>query len=63
MPKCRIKVGGSSDELPAVEAGARRKFRLSGVHRGICPVSVEVKGKGDVAARFEFVKRYGRQDP
>jgi hypothetical protein len=54
-----VRIGDSSDSLPAVAKGEHRKFVLSGEHRGICPVIV-VPGAGDAVteARFEFVKRY-----
>jgi hypothetical protein len=59
MPACTVRIGDSSDSLPAVAKGEHRKFVLSGEHRGICPVIV-VPGAGDAVteARFEFVKRY-----
>ena len=58
MPACTVAVGAVATSLPAVAAGDHRKFSLSGRHRGVQPVTVTPTGDGEIAARFEFVKRY-----
>lgn len=63
MPACRLTVGGAVNELPPVAKNSHRKFPLAGKHGGICPVSVEITGVGEIAARFEFIKRYGMEPP
>ena len=59
MPPCTVTVGTVSTALDAVEKGKHRKFILKGRHSGVQPILIAPHGpEGEIAARFEFVKRY-----
>lgn len=69
MPACTLAVGETETNLPAVAAGAHRRFVLNGRYRGVQPIAVkltvaekdsatELTAAEGAAARFEFVKRY-----
>ena len=61
MPACKLTVGSETTSLQAVEKGKHRKFMLNGLHRGVERVTVAPDAPdGEIAVRFEFVKRYTR---
>ena len=61
MPACTVTIGPVSTALDAVEKGRHRKFVLAGRHRGVQPISIVPRVQdGEIAARFEFVKRYAQ---
>ena len=59
MPPCAISVGDVKTDIAAVAKGEHGRFRLNGLHDGVRRVSVAPTASGgEIAARFEFVKRY-----
>lgn len=56
---CRLKVGDTAVDIPAVAKGENRTVPLAGEFKGVNPVVVEAPSDGnDFAARLEFAKRY-----
>ena len=59
MPACRISIGDVATDIAAVAKGEHGRFRLNGLHDRVRRVSVAPTASGgEIAARFEFVKRY-----
>ena len=64
MPACTVTVGTASTDIDAVEKGKHRKFVLAGRHGGVQPIAVVPREQGgEIAARFEFIKRYTKNLP
>ena len=62
MPACTVTIGSASTALDAVEKGKHRKFVLAGCHSGVQPISIVPREQDDeIAARFEFIKRYSQE--